>query len=71
LGTLHLIEKIKMIKVILIIIAIIGLLSFVYFSRIDGYLNRIEQFSKNAATDKPNSLNLLIFHTNDTKPQFN
>ena len=70
-GTLHLIEKIKMIKATLIIIAIIGLLSFVYFSRIDGYLNRIEQFSKNAASDKPNSLNLLIFHTNDTKPYFN
>ncbi|MBS22225.1 MAG: hypothetical protein CML72_00190 [Rhodobacterales bacterium] len=60
-----------MIKVILIIIAIIGLLSFVYFSRIDGYLNRIEKFSKNAATDKPNSLNILSFHNNDTKPYFN
>ena len=70
-GTLHLIEKIKMIRAIMIIIAIIGLLSFVYFSRIDGYLNRIEQFSKNAATDNPNSLNHLIFHTNDTKPYFN
>ena len=70
-GTLHLIEKIKMIKVMMIIIAIIGLLSFVYFSRIDGYLNRIEKFSKNAATDKPNSLNILSFHNNDTKPYFN
>ena len=70
-GTLHLIEKIKMIKVILIIIAIIGILSFVYFSSIDGYLNRIEKFSKNAATDKPNSLNILSFHNNDTKPYFN
>ena len=60
-----------MIKVMMIIIAIIGLLSFVYFSRIDGYLNRIEQFSKNAATDKPNSLNILSFHNNDTKPYFN
>ena len=60
-----------MIKVIMIIIAIIGLLSFVYFSRIDGYLNRIEQFSNNAATDKPNSLNILSFHNNDTKPYFN
>ena len=70
-GTLHLIEKIKMIKVILIIIAIIGFLLFVYFSRIDGYLNRIEQFSKNAASDKPNSLKILIFHTKDTKPYFN
>ena len=58
-GTLHLIEKIKMIKVMMIIIAIIGLLSFVYFSRIDGYLNKIEQLSKNAASDKPNSLNLF------------
>ena len=55
-----------MIKVMMIIIAIIGLLSFMYFSRIDGYLNRIEQLSKNAASDKPNSLNLLIFHTNVT-----
>ena len=70
-GTLHLIEKIKMIKVMMIIIAIIGLLSFVYFSRIDGYLNRIEQFSKNAASDKPDSLNLLIFNTNDNKSYFN
>ena len=60
-----------MIKVMMIIIAIIGLLSFVYFSRIDGYLNRIEKFSKNAATDKPNSLNILSFHNNDTKPYFN
>ena len=60
-----------MIKVMMIIIAIIGLLSFVYFSRIDGYVNRIEHFSKNAATDKPNSLNILIFHTKDTKPYFN
>ena len=60
-----------MIKVMMIIIAIIGLLSFVYFSRIDGYVNRIEHFSKNAATDKPNSLNILIFHTKDTKTYFN
>ena len=44
-DTLHLIEKIKMTKVILIIIAVIGLLAFTYFTRIDGYRGRIEQFS--------------------------
>ena len=70
-GTLHLTEKIRMTKVILIIVAIIGLLLFVYFTRIDGYLGRIEQFSRNTASDRPNSLNLLIFYTNDTKTLFN
>ncbi len=60
-----------MIKVIMIIITIIGLLSLAYFSRIDGYLDRIAQFSRNAASDRPNSLNLLIIYTNDTKPYFN
>ena len=53
-DTLHLIEKIKMIKVILIIIAIIGLLSLMYFTRVDGYLGKIEQFSKNEASEIPN-----------------
>ena len=52
-GILHLIEKIKMIKVILIIIAIIGLLSLVYFTRIDGYFGKIEQFSRNEASEIP------------------
>ena len=70
-GTLHLTEKIRMTKVILIIVAIIGLLLFVYFTRIDGYLGRIEQFSRNTASDRPNSLNLLIFYTYDTKTLFN
>ena len=58
-------------KVILIIIGVIGLLAFAYFTRIDGYLGRIEQFSRNTASYRPNSLNLLIFYKNDTKPLFN
>ena len=70
-GTLHLIEKIKMIKVILIIIAIIGLLLLMYFTRIDGYLGKIEQFSRNEASEIPNLSNLLIFYTYDIKPHFN
>ena len=44
-DTLHLTEKIKMTKVILIIIAVIALLAVAYFTRIDGYRERIEQFS--------------------------
>ena len=34
-----------MTKVILVILGIIGLLAFAYFTRIDGYRSRIEQFS--------------------------
>ena len=34
-----------MTKVILIIIAVIGLLAFAYFTSVDGYLGRMEQFS--------------------------
>ena len=34
-----------MTKFILIIIAMIGLLAFAYFSRVDGYLGRMEQLS--------------------------
>ena len=44
-DTLHLTEKIRMIKILLIIVAVIGLLAFAYFTRIDGYRGRIEQFS--------------------------
>ena len=50
---MHLIEKIKMTKFILIIIAVIGLLAFAYFTRIDGYRERIEQFSSYLPIDKP------------------
>ena len=60
-----------MIKFLLLIITMIGLLSFIYFTRIGGYLGRIEQFSRNAASDRPNTLNLLIFYTDVTKPHFN
>ena len=44
-GILHLTEKKRMTKKILIIIGMIFLLAFAYFSRIDGYRGRIEQFS--------------------------
>ena len=52
-DTLYLTEKIKMIKVILIIFAVIGLLAFAYFTRIDGYRERIEQFSSYLPIDIP------------------
>ena len=52
-DTLHLMEKIKMTKFILIIITVIGLLIFAYFTRIDGYRERIEQFSSYLPIDKP------------------
>ena len=52
-DTLHLTEKIKMTKFILIIIAMIGLLAFAYFTRIDGYRERIEQFSSYLPIDRP------------------
>ena len=42
-----------MTKFILIIIAVIGLLIFAYFTRIDGYRERIEQFSSYLPIDKP------------------
>ena len=51
-DTLHLTEKIKMTKVILIITAVIGLLAFAYFTRIDGYRERIEQFSSYLSIDR-------------------
>ena len=51
-DTLYLTEKIKMTKFILIIIAMIGLLAFAYFTRIDGYRERIEQFSSYLPIDK-------------------
>ena len=41
-----------MTKFILIIIAVIGLLAFAYFTRIDGYRERIEQFSSYLPIDK-------------------
>ena len=44
-DTLYLTEKIRMIKILLIILGVIGLLAFAYFTRIDGYRGRIEQFS--------------------------
>ena len=44
-DTLHLTEKIRMTKILLIILGVIGLLAFAYFTRIDGYRGRIEQFS--------------------------
>ena len=50
---MHLIEKIRMTKVILIIIGVIGLLAFAYFTKIDGYLGKIEQFSRNEASKIP------------------
>ena len=53
-DTLYLTEKIKMTKFILIIIAMIGLLAFAYFTRIDGYLGKIEQFSRNEASEIAN-----------------
>tara|TARA_S200000501_G_scaffold167294_1_gene157656 strand:- start:249 stop:419 length:171 start_codon:yes stop_codon:yes gene_type:complete len=34
-----------MTKILLIILSVIGLLAFAYFTRIDGYRERIEQFS--------------------------
>ena len=46
-------EKIKMTKFILIIITVIGLLIFAYFTRIDGYRERIEQFSSYLPIDRP------------------
>ena len=52
-DTLHLTEKIKMTKLILIVIAVIGLLAFAFFSRIDGYRERIEQFSSYLTIDRP------------------
>ena len=52
-DTLHLIEKIKMTKFIMIIIAVIGLLALAYFTRIDGYRERIEQFSSYLPIDRP------------------
>ena len=52
-DTLHLTEKIKMTKFILTIIAVIGLLVFAYFIRIDGYRERIEQFSSYLPIDRP------------------
>ena len=52
LDTLHLIEKIEMTKFILIMIAVIVLLVFAYFTRIDGYHKRIEQFSSYLPIDK-------------------
>jgi hypothetical protein len=42
-----------MTKFILIIITVIGLLIFAYFTRIDGYRERIEQFSSYLPIDKP------------------
>jgi len=53
LDTLHQTEKIKMTKFILIIIAMIGLLAFAYFTRIDGYRERIEQLSTYLPIDRP------------------
>ena len=70
-DTLHLTEKIRMIKILLIILGVIGLLAFAYFTRIDGYRGRIEQFSSYLPLDRPNSLNPQMFYTRDTKPQFN
>ena len=55
-DTLHLTEKIKMTKVIMIIIAVIGLLAFAYFTRIDGYLGRVEQFSSYKTLHTPTKL---------------
>ena len=45
-----------MAKVILIIIGVIGLLAFAYFTRIDGYLGRIEQFSSYKMLKTPTKL---------------
>ena len=42
-----------MTKLILIVIAVIGLLAFAFFSRIDGYRERIEQFSSYLTIDRP------------------
>ena len=47
---------IRMTKVILIIIGVIGLLAFAYFTRIDGYLGRIEQFSSYKTLQTPTKL---------------
>ena len=33
-----------MTKAILIVLGVIGLFAFAYFTRIDGYLGRVEQF---------------------------
>ena len=46
---------IRMTKVILII-GVIGLLAFAYFTRIDGYLGRIEQFSSYKTLQTPTKL---------------
>ena len=42
-----------MTKFILIIIAVIGVLAFAYFTRIDGYHERIEQFSTYLPINRP------------------
>ena len=47
------IRKIEITKFILIMIAVIVLLLFAYFTRIDGYHERIEQFSSYLPIDKP------------------
>ena len=47
---------IRMTKVILIIIGVIGLLAFAYFTRIDGYLGRIEQFISYKTLQTPTKL---------------
>ena len=44
---------IRMTKVILIIIGVIGLLAFAYFTRIEGYRGRIEQFSSYKTLETP------------------
>ena len=50
---MHLTEMIRMTKVILIIIGVIGLLAFAYFTRIEGYRGRIEQFSSYKTLEPP------------------
>ena len=58
-DTLYLTEKIRMIKILLIILGVIGLLAFAYFSRIDGYIGRIEQFSSYLPLDKHYQINYI------------
>ena len=56
---------IRMTKVILIIIGVIGLLAFAYFTRIDGYLGRIEQFSSYETLQTPTKL--VDYYTKELK----
>tara|TARA_X000001036_G_scaffold286928_1_gene266546 strand:- start:170 stop:325 length:156 start_codon:yes stop_codon:yes gene_type:complete len=44
-------RKIKMKKFNLIILGLIGLFVYIYVSRIDGYLGRIEQFNNYVPLD--------------------